>query len=426
MTLTLAHPAAASVARRAASRAVSSSPYDASELKTHGRFPAPADPHAVAASIAAELAATAVARDAAGGHPAKERERLRASGLLTLSVPDEYGGAGGRWFDVYRVVRKLAEADSAVAHLFGFHHLQIAGVLLYGSPEQRRLLLQSTVDRGLFWGNALNPLDRRTVAVEEDEGYDINGIKSFCSGSVGSDLLTLSAWHPATQTNLIAAIPTRRFGVSVEADWDAFGQRQTDSGNVTFDHVRLDARDILVAPGTAQTAFQTLRTCVAQLSMTNLYLGIARGGLDAAIAYTTESAHPWFASGVERSADDPFVQRRYGELHLLVKPAALLADAAAEALDDAFALGHALTAEERAEVAIAVAEAKVLAHRAALAVGSEMFENTGARSTSARFGFDRFWRNARTHTLHDPVDYKIRDIGRYAIEGRAPDPSPYS
>ncbi len=422
MTLTLAPP----LHEANACRPATSSRDGASEWKSHGRIPVPADPLAAAAEIAAELAVTAVSRDAAGGHPARERERLRASGLLTLSIPREYGGAGARWFDVYRAVRTLAETDSAVAHLYGFHHLQIAGVLLYGSVAQRHRLLQATVDHGLFWGNALNPLDRRTVATEEDEGYDINGIKSFCSGSVGSDLLTLSAWHPATQSNLIAAIPTRRFGVSVEADWDAFGQRQTDSGNVTFDHVRLDARDVLLPPGTTQTAFQTLRTCVAQLSMTNLYVGIARGGLDAAIAYTRESAHPWFASGVERSADDPFVQQRYGELHLLVKPAALLADAAAEALDAAFARGPALTTGERAAVAIAVAEAKVLSHRAALGVSSQFFDNTGARSTAARFGFDRFWRNARTHTLHDPIDYKVRDIGRYAIEGRAPDPSPYS
>jgi alkylation response protein AidB-like acyl-CoA dehydrogenase len=53
-----------------------------------------------------------------------------------------------------------------------------------------------------------------------------------------------------------------------------------------------------------------------------------------------------------------------------------------------------------------------------------MFELTGARSTSAKFGFDRFWRNARVHTLHDPVDYKMRDLGRYALDGRCPNRPP--
>lgn len=104
----------------------------------------------------------------------------------------------------------------------------------------------------------------------------------------------------------------------------------------------------------------------------------------------------------------------------------MLADHAAQLLDAAFAKGAALSARERGEVAVAGAEAKVLAHRAALDIGTQMFELSGARSTSARFGFDRFWRNARVHTLHDPIDYKLRDLGRYALEGRLPDPTPYS
>ena len=77
-------------------------------------------------------------------------------------------------------------------------------------------------------------------------------------------------------------------------------------------------------------------------------------------------------------------------------------------------------------MAIATAEAKVLAHRAALEVSSQMFELNGARATSGALGFDRFWRNARVHTLHDPIDYKLRDLGRYALSGRVPDPTPYS
>jgi alkylation response protein AidB-like acyl-CoA dehydrogenase len=120
------------------------------------------------------------------------------------------------------------------------------------------------------------------------------------------------------------------------------------------------------------------------------------------------------------------VQHRFGQFRLLVRPAQLLADYAAAALDDAWRRGPALTSDGRGEVALAVAEAKVLAHRAAIDVASQLFELTGARSTSARYGLDRYWRNARVHTLHDPVDYKLRDLGRHALDGRFPDPTPYS
>lgn len=385
-----------------------------------------ADTASAVQALAEQLAATAVERDRQGGHAAAERERIRASGLLRLSVPTQYGGAGANWSTVLAAVRTLAEADSALAHVFGFHHLQVAGVLLYGTPEQHAYFLKPTVERNLFWGNALNPLDRRVVARPELDGYRIDGVKNFSSGSVGSDLLTFSAWHKASDTALIAALPTRAEGITVNPDWDAFGQRQTDSGTVRFDHVRLEPVQVLQAPGVAPTPRATLRSQVAQLIMTNLYLGIARGAFQEARRYVREDARPWFASGVQRHADDPYVQERFGEFWLRVQAAQALADLAGQRLDAALARGPSLTADERGEVAVAGAQAKVLAHRAALEVGNGLFDVTGASSTAARYGYDRYWRNARVHTLHDPVAYKIRDLGRYALLDQIPEPTAYS
>lgn len=384
------------------------------------------DVAAVVETLAQALAATAVARDQAGGHAREERERIRASGLLTLSVPREQGGAGASWSVVLRAVRRLAHADSALAHLFGFHHLQVAGVLLYGTAAQHDYFLRPTVARSLFWGNALNPLDRRTVARRQGEGFEVSGMKSFASGSVGSDLLTISAWHEPSGAALIAAVPTDDRAITVHSDWDAFGQRQTDSGTVHFDALRLEPIQVLQRPDVAPTPRATVRSQVAQLIMTNLYLGLARGASEEAVRFVREEARPWVDSGVARQADDPYVQERLGEFRLRVRAAEALADLAAEQLDDAFAAGDAVTARARGELAIAGAEAKVWAHRAALAIGTELFEVTGARSTSARYGYDRFWRNARVHTLHDPVAYKVRDLGRYALDGSLPVPGPYS
>lgn len=382
--------------------------------------------HEVVEDLAQRLAATAVERDRAGGHAARERELIRQSGLLTLTIPTVHGGQGGDWSSMYRTLRRLAEVDSALAHLFGFHHLQLAGVRLYGTPEQQASFLRDTVVQGWFWGNALNPLDRRLRASDAAGGFVLNGVKSFASGSVGSDQLTVSAWHEPTQSLLIGVVPTRREGVKVQADWDAFGQKQTDSGSVTFDDVLLAHHEVLSAPATTPTAKSTLRSQVAQLVLANLYLGIGLGAFNEARRYTREEARPWFAAQVERSQDDPYVQRRYADLWLLLRPAVALADEAAALIDQAFRRGDDVTARERGEVAVAVAEAKVLAHRAGLEVSSQLFELTGARSTSARHGLDRFWRNVRVHTLHDPVDYKLRDIGRHVLTGEWPEPTAYS
>ncbi|KQQ40217.1 monooxygenase [Duganella sp. Leaf126] len=389
-------------------------------------LPSASDPLTVAADLARRLGDTANARDRAGGHAAQERGWIRDSGLLTLSIPEAYGGQGADWPTVLHAVRILARADSALAHVFGFHHLQLAGIALYGTPPQQRRFLTQTVDQQLFWGNALNPLDRRTTAVDTGDGFRLDGVKSFSSGSVGSDWLTVSAWHAATGTALIGVLPTRQAGVAVQADWDAFGQKQTDSGNVHFDAVALPADQVLQAPGVAATPQSTLRSQVAQLIMTNLYLGIAEGAFEAARAYTVDEARPWFASGAPSAAADPLIQHRFGQLWLKLRPAAVLADQAARELERLFRLGPDVTARQRGELAVAGAEAKVLAHVASIDISNQMFELTGARSTSARYGYDRFWRNARVHTLHDPVDYKIRDLGRHALDGSLPEPTAYS
>jgi len=384
------------------------------------------DPLQVAAELAQRLAATANARDQAGGHAEQERELIRASGLLTLSIPTAYGGQGADWPTVYQVIRILARADSALAHVFGFHHLQLAGIQLYGTAQQQRRFLTQTVEQNLFWGNALNPLDKRTLATDADYGFQLDGIKSFSSGSVGSDWLTISAWHEESQSALIGVVPTRQHGVAVQADWDAFGQKQTDSGNVHFNQVSLPSMQVLQAPGVKPTAQATLRSQVAQLIMANLYLGIGEGAFEAAREYIAKEARPWFASGVDKAGADPLTQHRFGQLWLKLRPASVLADHAAQELERLFSLGAAVTAQQRGELAVSVAEAKVLAHQAGVDVSNEIFELTGARSTSAKFGYDRFWRNVRVHTLHDPVDYKIRDLGRYALDGTLPEPTAYS
>ena len=57
------------------------------------------------------------------------------------------------------VARHLAAADSSLAHLFAFNHLQVATVLLHGSAEQQRHWLTRAARERWFWGNASNGRD---------------------------------------------------------------------------------------------------------------------------------------------------------------------------------------------------------------------------------------------------------------------------
>jgi alkylation response protein AidB-like acyl-CoA dehydrogenase len=390
------------------------------------RTPAQREALSVARRLAAQFQVTAAERDRQGGTPKRERDLIRHSGLLSLSIPPEYGGWGAPWSDVMQVVRTFAQVDGSIAHVFGFQHLMLATARLFGQREQWQPLFEGTVRHAWFWGNALNPLDGRTTLRREGAELTISGQKSFCSGSPDSDMLIVSALRPPETRLAIAAIPTGRAGITVKNDWDNMGQRQTDSGSVEFENVRIDAHELLDQPGPLGSVFASLRPCIAQLILANVYLGLAEGALEHAKSYTKSSRRPWLNSGVSSAAEDPYVLHRYGDMWVQLESARVLTDRAGLELSRAWALGDDLTPEGRGQAAIAIATAKVSTTRVGLDVSSQVFDVMGARSTTYGVGLDRFWRNLRTHTLHDPVDYKLRELGRHALLGELPAPSFYS
>ncbi|WP_035057536.1 acyl-CoA dehydrogenase family protein [Andreprevotia chitinilytica] len=381
---------------------------------------------AIVESLTADFAQTAIARDRAGGTAKRERDLLRDSGLLKIAVPRDFGGDEASWPDVLAIVRRIAEVDSSLAHLFAFQHLQVATVLLFANPQQQRDLLAGTARQNWFWGNAMNAVANQAIATKVEGGYLVEGVKTFCSGATDSDRLMLSAARADGGGLIVAGVESTRAGIDIRQDWDNMGQRQTDSGTVAFERLFIADAEVLGPPGPLSTPRSTLRPLLAQLILVNLYVGIARGALEAALAHTRTDARPWINSGLAHAADDPFLQQRYAELWVDLKAALRLADDAADAFERGWRQGEALTPEQRGEIAVAVAEAKIIASRAGLAIVNDIFEQTGARATAARFGFDRYWRNLRTHTLHDPVDYKKRDLGRWLVTGEVPKPSFYS
>jgi alkylation response protein AidB-like acyl-CoA dehydrogenase len=206
-------------------------------------------------------------------------------------------------------------------------------------------------------------------------------------------------------------------------DWDNMGQRRTASGSFTFNNVLVTPDEILAPPA---SPFATFLFVVNQLAKTHVYLGIAEGAFNAARIYTTTSTRPWFTSGVERASQDPYILRHYGELWAQLQAAIALAEQTTQKVQVAWEKGEALTHQERSEVAIAVYTLKAFVTNVGLNITNRMFEVMGARSTASRYGFDRYWRDLRTFTLHDPVDYKLRDIGNWVLNQELPMPSQYS
>jgi alkylation response protein AidB-like acyl-CoA dehydrogenase len=374
---------------------------------------------AVAEQLATRLHETAVARERAALPPHQEVAWLREAGLLTLLNPRQAGGGGGTFGDAFRVVRLIARGDTSIAQLLSYHYLLSHSAFWRAGAAQRKQLIGQSVAEKWFWGGASNPRDDLTVLAAEGDGFRLNGRKTFASNASLADRITLRA--ALGDAVVLIALPGTRDGITHGNDWDAFGQRLSESGSVSFQNVRVEREDILgPLPSDGNAAVHPLTTLVVpihQLLFVNFYLGTAEGALAAAKQYVREQARPWQTSGVTRTSEDPYILELYGTLYSDLRASVALAEQAAVDIADAIAQDTSLTSERRTAAAASVYAAKVNSTRVALNVTTRIFDLMGARATAAQYGFDRFWRNVRTHMLHDPLAYKAREVGNFQLNG---------
>ncbi|GAB4374485.1 MAG: acyl-CoA dehydrogenase family protein [Elainellaceae cyanobacterium] len=382
--------------------------------------------YSVAEQIADKLAETSIERDVQAGIPDYEIQMLRDSGLLKLPIPTEYGGAGANWLEAYHAIQALAKAEGSIGQLYANHVCLVRVMEPMGRPGQAEHYYRLTAEQNLFWGNALNGRDARLKITPEGNHFRVNGVKSFGTGLISADLRVIGACQDGVPAPIAFVLPKDREGIIYNNDWHNMGQRRTASGSFTFNNVLVKADELIGPPLEPEGAFATLIFVVTQLSKTYVYLGVAQGALEAAKHYTLTSARPWITSGVDQASQDPYTLHLFGELWTGLQAAIALADRAAQQVQSAWDQGTALTPQERAEVAIAVYMAKSMAVKAGLEITNRVFEGMGARATSAKYGFDRYWRDLRTFSLHDPIAYKYRYIGNWLLNQEMPMPSQYS
>jgi alkylation response protein AidB-like acyl-CoA dehydrogenase len=375
---------------------------------------------AVAEDLAERLRIDAAERDRANASPVRELELLRQSGLLTLGLVE-----ADSWPTQMAVTRIIGAADANVGHLLGYHYLQLWRSELFDNADAMGRLREPTAENQWFWAGVSNPLDAALELTPVEGGFVLNGRKTFATGAAVADRIVVSATRTDTGEKLTFVLDARAEGITYQDDWDNIGQRLTASGGVVFDQVAVAAHEVL-GTQTEDNPRLSLAALGFQLMLAQLYVAIAEGALAEAAEYTRQRTRPWFTSGVESATEDPHILVSYGEMVASVEAAGLLADKAATALKFAADQGAGLTAEQRAAAAVTISSAKVVSTKAANETTTRIFEQTGARATASRYCFDRFWRNARTLTLHDPVVYKAREVGEYFLTGKRPPFTGYS
>ena len=347
-------------------------------------------------------------------------EQFTRSGLGSIAVPREYGGPQVSFVTLAQVFAIISAADPALGQIPQNHFGVLNLVLASATERQKQLLLQSVLE-GWRIGNAgpergtKNTLELKARITADADGYVINGQKFYSTGALFAHWVAVKALNDDGK-QVLAFVRRGTPGLRIVDDWSGFGQRTTASGTILLNNVRVEAE--LAVDNWRINDIPNIQGAVSQLIQAAIDAGIARGAIDDAISFVRERARPWVDANVERASDDLYVIADIGKLKIELHAAEALLNKAGRVLDQVNAAP--ITAESAARASIAVAEAKVLTTEISLLASEKLFELAGSRATLAEFNLDRHWRNARVHTLHDPVRWKYHAVGAYRLNGTLP------
>ena len=368
----------------------------------------------VARQVAARVAPGASQRDRERTIPAAELDVFSQSGLWSINVPKAFGGPDLSYATLAEAVAIVSEADPSVGQISQNHLGVVAAIRTVSDPEQQALLFGEVL-RGIRFGNAFSEfsskraVDFETRFTDAGDHVVVTGRKFYSTGALLAHLVPIvaldgegRAWY---------AIADRSApGLTVIDDWSSFGQRTTSSGTVILDHVRVPKTHLV--PGYKGYDRPTADGAIFQIIQAAVDTGIARAAIADTVRFVREKSRAWVDSGVDSASADPYTIQAVGNLTLRLHAAEALLGKAGFAIDRAV-VGP--DADSVAKAQIAVAEAKILSTEIAIEATNKLFELAGTRSTLAENNLDRHWRNARTHTLHDPVRWKYAIVGNYFL-----------
>ena len=373
----------------------------------------------VAHELAAVLKRDSALRDRERRLPHDELELFSHTGLWGISVPKAYGGAGVSNTTLAQVIALISAADSSLGQIPQNHFYALEVLRVNGRPQQKQRLYAQVL-AGERFGNALaelgtkNAHERTTHLAKAEHGFRITGRKFYATGALYAQRIpTLVVDDDGVQH--LAFVPRDSEGLSIIDDWSGFGQRTTGSGSVVLDNVFVAAEDVVPF----QSAFERPTTVgpLAQILHAAIDTGIARAAFEDALHFVRTKTRPWIDATTDIASEDPLTLKSFGHLSVRLSAAEALLERAGEFLDIAQADPNASTV---AAASIAVAEARAISTEISLAAGSTLFELAGSQATLAEHGLDLHWRNARVHTLHDPVRWKYHAIGNYYLNDENP------
>lgn len=367
-----------------------------------------------------KIAAGALAREQQRILPFEQIEWLKQAGFGTVRVPVRYGGEGLSLPQLFQLLTELAKADSNIVQALRGHFAFVEDRLIAHKTQSQQIWFQRFVAGDLV-GNAWTEVgnvqigDVITRVTQNSVGQRIvSGEKYYSTGSIFSDWIDLFAFDEVSQQNVIAAISRHAQGVEIKDDWDGFGQKTTGSGTITIDQVEVPISHIL--PFDQRFKYQTAFYQVIHLATLS---GIAYAAVETFSQEVRDRKRIFSHGNADLVRHDPQVLQVIGKASAQAYASEAITQRTAEALQRAYLSHFAEDGEKEHQANIDAelesAQGQVVIAELVLGLTSQLFNALSASAASTSKQLDRFWRNARTVSSHNPLIYKEKAIGDWEV-----------
>ncbi|MBJ9903999.1 acyl-CoA dehydrogenase family protein [Acinetobacter bereziniae] len=366
-----------------------------------------------------KIAEGTLAREQQRSLPYEQINWLKQAGFGALRVPVKFGGDGVSLPQLFQLLIELAKADSNIVQALRGHFAFVEDRLNAHKVADQALWFKRFVQGDLV-GNAWTEIgqvkigDVITRVKQKNNQLLVNGKKYYSTGTIFADWVDLFAYDETTDQHVIAAISRHASGVQVLDDWDGFGQKTTGSGTLSLTDVAIERDHIL--PFEQRFKYQTAFYQVIHLATLS---GIAQSAV-ATFIHEVQKRDRIFSHGnADLVRNDPQILQVIGKASAQAYASETITLRTAEALQKAY-LSHFGESEIKNiqannDAELESAQGQVVISALVLELTSQLFNALGASASTTSKQLDRFWRNARVVSSHNPLVYKEKVIGDWEV-----------
>jgi alkylation response protein AidB-like acyl-CoA dehydrogenase len=378
----------------------------------------PKDWAQVAAGLAAEFRQTVVERERTNTRPLAEIQRFKDTGLVNLLIPKKFGGEGGTLGDAARSILEISKVDGSLGFLLSFHYSNSNTPRQLDFVNDGEVFDRKSAANQWFWGNVIGPF-HISAEPKPDGGFVVFGTKHMCTGATLGDAIKIMGVRTDRDEMVHLAIPTSRPGIKSHEDWDHLGLRSTETHTITLDRVEVRPDEVIRSShGEGAAGFAAFAG--ASLFSAAFYLGSLIGALESVRDYmrqTPSNPRP-MGGNYELPVEDPFNQLVYGDVWIKLQALEALFNQQIREAEDAWDRRRILNPKELGDIGRRGTALQIFASQVVLDFTAKLFELTGGRSLARKQGFDRYWRDVRSYSVHHPTSYMIKGIGEWALSGK--------